>query len=273
MPPSLHDWRPKPRGHRLVVGLDARGAAWQAPGEAQVRTGDHAGLGAALAALSAMPGATVASVQLVAGADIAVHWVLAPPAVAHLAELRQVAQARCAGLFGGSAASWRVTGDWSAQHPFACAGLDATRAAAVERSLAPLRVPVHWQTAWGLLARHAAHAFPADGWSVLRSPSRLLVWQCRAGRPHTLTGLPAAPGASPEALAAQAWGHVRLESARVPPGEAGPGPLHWLDLCTGQAPQAEGIVQAAVPGTAAAGVVDEAGAALALARRLQGSRR
>lgn len=256
-------WRARP----LVIGLDAQCAAWQLPGEPAVRSTAPADLGADLA------GRRVLSMLLVASPDIAVHWVQPPAAAASLQELRQVAQVRCSQLFGGTPVSWRVAGDWHAGHPFACAALPESFASTVEGALAPLDVPLHWQTAWGLLGAHAPQRFPGNGWSVLRTPRRLMVWECRDGRPQSLACLHAAPGASSEALAAQAWGHVQLASAGAAAAAqvshcSAATCLSWLDLCTAQAPSAPGIVPVSATGLSTAGAAVEAQAVLALARHL-----
>lgn len=256
-------WRPERRrgAGRLVVGVDRQRAAWLAPEEGVPLECPHADLAGALSALRPR------RVDLVAATGLAVHWMQqAPGALAGLAELRQATQARCASLFGGEAADWRIAGDWRLDRPFPCAGLPEATAQDIEQSLQVLGVPVRWHSAWGLLCACAPQLFPAAGWSVLQSPGRLQLWACRDGQVQEVMTLALPPQVAPSTALDLAWQQVRLACAAS--GSAEPQHLHWLDLCAaGPAPHGT----KPVPLPARAGLplpAHEAAAALALALRL-----
>lgn len=103
----------------------------------------------------------------VVGLGTAVHWLQAsPPGVNSLAELRQVAAARCAFLHGGAPEDWIVQADWDAARPFVCA--------AVRREQEP---DAGWQSAWQVVRRQAQ----AGGWHALESEGHVALWHVRQG--------------------------------------------------------------------------------------------
>lgn len=243
-----------------VVGLDAQQAVWLPPGQAQPEACARDALPAALSALAPR------RFELVASSDLAVHWVQAPPAaVAGLAELRQVAQARCSQLFDGAPGHWQVAGDWHARRPFACAALPVSVSAPLHAQLPAQGLEARWHTAWGWLAQRAPALFPADGWSALHTPSWLLLWHCRGGHMQHLASLRVVAGAGADVLAERARRHLRLAAPGEPRADAAQ-PLAWLDLCECANPLPPGLarvsLQAGLPAWAAR---DEAHATLALA--------
>lgn len=174
------------------------------------------------------------TINVVAGADLARHWVQTPPAsVASLAELQQIAQARRAYLFGDAASIWWVAGDWDARRPFVCAALPPGLCTDVQAALADAGLVPRWQTLWALLAQSPPQALPGDGWCALRSASRMLVWHCTGGYVGHLLTLPTNLLEDPAEAAGRAWQSVLAECT----GAALPatGPLHWLDLTAGNA--------------------------------------
>lgn len=230
-------WLPeRARSTAVVLGLDARqlARAWRdASGLDRVAVHDWrdnpaAAVRAALdGADAAGPAPGLRAVHLIAGGDLAFHWLQTPPAaLASLAELHQVAQARCVHLYGPG--NWLVTGDWQASHPFACAAISLGELAPLCQALQARRLALHWHTPWSLLSARAARAFPADGWSAARTPRQVLLWHCTAGQVDALTALPASPGEDAGATAARALQHMRIESSRTQHLAAGV--LHWLDL-------------------------------------------
>lgn len=207
---------------RAVVGLDAHGMAWRRNDalDTAPRLGDISGL-----AKQVVPGARV---DVIVANDVAVHWLQTPPAGVHsLPELRQIAGARCAHLFGGAPAGWWVAGDWSATRAFVCAGLPMERMGPLQRALTEAGTKANWHTAWGLQCRVRAGHWPANGWCAARGAGRLVVWYCLRGHVIGLGSLtidPLADQATAQAAVAQ---HQRIECLRDP--ALAPGPVHWAD--------------------------------------------
>lgn len=221
-------WRPKSsrRSARAAWGLDARELAWRPTSEAAgaVRRATHAEASQALAQLP--PGS---GVDVIAGNDVAVHWLQMPPAsVASLDELRLVAAARCAHLYGGAPRDWWVAADWNATVPFVCAALPYSTVNPLQQKLAAAGVAARWHTAWGVACGCDANTFPADGWSALRSPHRVLLWHCREGRVDCLNMQGVAPGTTDEDANAQALRQIRIEGMRD--ASLVSETLHWVSM-------------------------------------------
>ncbi|ROZ79744.1 hypothetical protein [Ramlibacter sp. WS9] len=233
-------WRPE-TSRRAAWGLDARELAWSPTGPAG--TVRHAGHPEALPqALSHLAPNT--GVDVIAGNDVAVHWLQTPPSsVASLDELRLVAAARCAHLYGGTPRDWWVAADWNANAPFVCAALPYTVVMAFQQKLAAAGVSARWHTAWGVACGSSdANTFPADGWSALRSPQRVLLWHCRDGRVDCLSMQGVAPGTTDEDANAQVLRQVRIEGMRN--ASLASESLHWVNLGSGDELQANEAVAA-----------------------------
>lgn len=234
-------WRPSRRARPALCGIGAASIAWRDAGA--LRLADPAEAASAFAAMSG-------TIDVVAGNDLAVHWMQQPPAaVRSLQELQLVAAARCAHLHGGAPTDWWVAADWSLRHPFVCAALPrATTARLQERARG---ASLRWHTAFGIVVERGARSLPDEGWSALRTPLRVLLWHCTRGRADALTGFAVAPDAPHAAVEAQVGVHLQLEAA------ASDSPvdqrLHW---CASAGP--------------AGGASTEAEAALALGQLLQG---
>ena len=104
------EWVSRRAPKRLTVSLDAHGIALHDGGgdaldhATKARTHDTAAL------LSTLPSRTW--VDVIVANDVAVHWLQnPPPGVRSLNELRDVAGARCAHLFGGAPSHWHLAGD------------------------------------------------------------------------------------------------------------------------------------------------------------------
>ena len=223
-------WRPKAGAARppLVLGLSAQRLAW-ASSVPQARspsivTAAHGDVTQAFG--NALRGSHV---DVVAGNDIALHWLQTPPSsVSSFDELQLVASARCAHLYGGTPQDWWVTGDWSVSHPFVCAALPRSVVASLQEQLRKLGLGARWHTAWGLVCSLSAGAFPSEGWSAMRSPDRVMLWHCRAGRVNRLATLAVDQHAVWPAPARLALQHMQVEASRG--GALLSGPLHWLHL-------------------------------------------
>lgn len=226
----MSPWRPESRTRRstaLTLGLDLHGLAWLKDGDmgnAVARGSHQEGLAQALA--SAEP---VRNVEIIAANDIALHWLqTAPSSVASFGELRLVAGARCALLFGGSPEDWWVTGDWKANQAFACAALPMSVVTPLSQQLEQLRIRLHWHTVWGLISRDLADAFPADGWGAVRSAERVVLWHCRAGQLNCLTAFHVGSAYSGEQTIELARQQMLVQSSRDENAPAGI--LTWFDL-------------------------------------------
>lgn len=218
------EWLHRRARRRVFVGLDAHGMAWQfngAPPSSVATTTEASALAQKL-----LPRTRV---DVAVANDVAVHWLQTPPdGVRSLAELRQIAAARCAHLFGGLPERWWVAGDWNANRPFVCAGLPMDRVDPLQRALTQAGAAVHWHTVWGLLCSTQARSMPAEGWSAVRSGGRVVAWHCRRGRVTSLhavnVGEQASDAQRDEAVAQL----LRIEALRDP--ALASGPVHWAQL-------------------------------------------
>ena len=222
-------WRPRSlwRERRIAWGLDAHRLAWHSADEQLAPPNCAPHLDAISDALNQLPRG--ASVNVIAGNDIAVHWLQTPPSsVSSLEELRMVAGARCAHLFGGSSQDWWIAADWDAVRPFACTALPAMKVAPVRERLAASGVQAQWYTNWGVVCAAKRNALPSEGWSALRSPSRLLLWHCRKGRLDCLVAQGISPDTEEREAVAQALQQTKLEALRDT--SLTDGPIHWVTM-------------------------------------------
>lgn len=222
-------WRPRSSPHpvRAAWGLDARQLAWRPAGDAAGAAARAAHAEALPLALAQLPPG--AGVDVIVGNDLAVHWLQMPPSsVASLDELRLVAAARCAHLHGGSPRDWWVAAEWDATAPFVCAALPYSAVTPLQQKLAAASVAARWHTAWGVACGLEANTFPADGWSALRSPTRVLLWHCREGRVDCMSMQSVSPDMTDDDANDQALRQIRIESMRDASlaGE----PLHWVTM-------------------------------------------
>lgn len=166
-------------------------------------------------------------VHVIAANELAVHWLQQPPAATQsLQELRQVASARCAHLYGGATEDWWIAGDWSATRPFVCAGLRRSATAAIEQAIAERGARATWHTAWAVASAAHANNIPDDGWSAIRSPRRMLLWHCSGGQVDALASVAVEPDASAAQVEAQARLQVQLEALAGPADAASS--IHWV---------------------------------------------
>lgn len=268
----------KPRVRRMALAVSRHELAWATRDENGLdrihrRSWNDDPATAMRAALSREPGSpSVRQVALIAANDLALHWLQTPPgALASFEELRLVAQARCAHLYGGAPADWWVTADWRADAPFVCAALPRAVVQPLDQALAALGSQVHWHTAWGLLCAARATAFPSNGWSAFRSPAQVILWHCGAGRVDSLSALPADAAEDSASAAARALQQMRVEASRAQGVVVGT--LHWLDLAASEgSPTPEGAqaVHLGTPRRPDRTALAESTAALALRELLQG---
>jgi hypothetical protein len=216
-------------------------------------------------------------VDVIACNDVVVHWVQAPPAAtASFAELRLVAGARCAYLYGGTPGDWRVAGDWHSTRPFVCCALPQDVVLLIEQRLAELKLLPRWRSAWSVLSYGMPRAFPADGWSAVRGPARVVLWHCRAAQVDCMVIWPIDVQEDITNAARRARQQVHVEISRS--GHQSDAHLHWLDLVAD-----DPLPVLEVPGVSTlkrdprfallpAGAQSEASVALALRSLLGGSR-
>lgn len=214
-------------------------------------------------------------IEVIAGNDVAIHWVQTPPAsLTSFEELRLVAGARCAHLYGGAPSDWHIAGDWHPARPFVCSGLPRDVVLLMEQRLAEFKLVPRWHTAWSVLSCGMARAFASDSWSAVRSPARVVLWHCTRAQVDGMTTWPVDAHEDTASAARRARQQVQLEISRS--GHAGDGDLHWLDLAADDPQPAFDVLGvsalkrdpriAAVLGTAPS----EAAAALALRNLLGG---
>lgn len=166
-------------------------------------------------------------VHVIAANELAVHWLQQPPAATQsLQELRQVASARCARLYGGAPEDWWIAGDWSATRPFVCAGLRRSATTAIEQAVAERGARATWHTAWAVASAAHANNIPDDGWSAIRSPRRVLLWHCSGGQVDALGSVAVEPDASAAQVETQARLQMQLEALAGPADAAGS--IHWV---------------------------------------------
>lgn len=221
-------WLPERRRSRAAWGVDARSVAWHgADAVAVEEAGREEG---ALRAAAALPrGRTV---DVIASSELAVHWLQHPPEGARtLAELRLAAAARCAHLFGGTAASWWVAGDWDTRRPFVCGAVPLTVVEPLRRAAQEQGLRLRWHTAWSVLACAHARGIPDEGWSAWRTPSRVLLWHCAHGVVDAISSLVVTADTPGADVDDQLQMHMRLERAHS--GATAEAPLHWVDAAAG----------------------------------------
>jgi len=220
-------WLPELRraARPVTWGLDVRELAWPVPGDA-CASAPHAQ--ALPQAITRLPRGS--SVNVIAGHDLAVHWLQSPPdSLASLQELQLVAAARCADLYGGSPQDWWIAGDWSATRPFVCAALPRAVTARLQQTLDAAAVSVRWHTSWSVACGARTNTFPSLGWSALRTPQRVVLWHCDEGRVNCLASHSISPS-TPEAVAVeQTTQMAKLEALRD--ASLTEGPLRWVTLC------------------------------------------
>jgi hypothetical protein len=218
------------------------------------------------------------SIDVIAGNDVAVHWLQKPPAsVASFAELRLVAQARCVHLYGGSPADWRIAGDWHPSRAFVCAALPEDVLLPIEQSLGELGLMPRWHSAWSVLTCGMAQAFPANGWIAVRTPARVVLWHCAHGLVDCITTWSADDQEDTCTAAKRACRQMKIENSR---SDCHNSVLNWLDLTAppdkvgsiGE-PAAVVTLQPAPQLAWTTGVLNEAAAALALRSLLASGRR
>lgn len=208
-------WLPRWRPRSALCGMDAQRIAWIEGGLVRVAT--HCDVSQALANVHG-------SVDIVAGNDLAVHWIQQPTAaVQSLQELQLVAAARCAHLHGGSPGEWWIAADWSLGRPFVCAALPRAVTQPLQRAAHDVRI--RWHTAFGIVAGRLARGLADEGWSAMRTPARVLLWHCRGGRTDALTGFAIEAAASDKAVDAQLRMHLQLEATMT--GNTMPQAVEW----------------------------------------------
>jgi hypothetical protein len=242
-------WRPD-FTRPVALGLARERIAWMPAGAAEARAGEP------LAMLREAAGSsTRRPLEIIAGNDVAVHWMQAvPSAVQSLAELRRVAQLRCSQLFGGAPADWWVAGDWSAQGAFACAALPSNVAQPVDAAARALRRRIRWRTAWGLACERRARAIAHDGWNALRSPSAAMLWHCTGGRADCVVRMGTVAQEPQQELQERVGQQAAMECVRNP--RLAPAPVRWhpIPAIPGQA----GCEAHAALGWALAGTLGDA---------------
>lgn len=261
-----------------VLALDRAQLAWMQGGSSGAPTVASWSYrhGSATPLQQAFGDAKPGFVEVIAGNDVAIHWVQEPPAsTASFAELRLVAGARCAHLYGGTPADWRIAGDWHPSRPFVCCALPQDAVLPIEQHLAGFKLVPRWHSAWSVLSQGMPQAFPSDGWSAIRSPARVVLWHCSGAQVDGMAIWPVDAQDDTASAARRARQQMQVEMSRS--GHAHDEGLHWLDLVADDPlpalgePGVSALIRnariAKVPGAAPS----EATAALALRKLVGGS--
>jgi hypothetical protein len=209
-------WPPKlvRRSARHVWGVGTSGFAWRSASGEVHAIQSPAGSVPSQAMASLAPGDRI---DVVAANDVAVHWLqAATPSARSLAELRLAAGARCTQLFGGAVADWHVAGDWHAARAFMCAAVARPMLDGLRAALDGRRATVRWHSAWSLACARERSPLPADGWIALRSPTRIALWHCVAGRVVHFSLLTTVHDAPATWVAEQVAHQIQVEAAREP---------------------------------------------------------
>jgi hypothetical protein len=220
-----------------VVGLNAQGAAWLARSPAGVAYWRYlpwpgASPSQAMELLRSQLAVTAAPrTQLVLAPSLVRHWLQTPPAqIASLRELRSVATARCAQLFGTPASTasagnaWSVSANWHASAPFVCTAIASAWADALERKL-PGTHQGHDLVALALQAQQ--RHIPRSGWLAVVLANTLYLVRLEHQRIVTLRSLRMAAQASAsqtQQTAVEEWTREMLRTQMHTPV------LHWLCL-------------------------------------------
>ncbi len=216
----------------LALGLDAGTLAGAGVHLASTESAwTVAALAAALKAARAQHGNTRAA-RLLLAPDLCRHFVLAAPGgLRAFAELRGLAAARAAQIFGDGA--WAVVADWSLTQPFACAALPQPLLSALLEAAREAGLVLGLESA--VLAALAQTA-PPPGFVAFATPGHLVLAHHNG---HGLDALrcvrrPAPDGG--ETLQANAAREAARESLRL--GSA-PAALQWLEPLAVAAPDSE----------------------------------
>ena len=260
---------PSRAARRPVLGIDRQHLAWSpAAKTGSVSFGSCAYQGGPSPELrDALAGLRPGPIDVVAGNDLALHWVQTPPAsLASFSELRLVAQARCVHLHGGTPSDWRIAADWRADRPFVCAALPEAVCTQIEQLLLPSKLVPTWHSAWSVLSSGMSKVLPADGWSAVRGPARVVLWHCQDAQVDCMVSWGVDPRQSGADAVQTALQKKQLEIARA--GHSDDGKLHWLDIGDGEDdfPAGDGLLQIQLDRQLSRGrgaAMGEAGAALA----------
>jgi hypothetical protein len=258
-----------------ALGVSAEGVAWQRSRDAALedrtaanREALSAAAGEAIHMLADSGGKRL---RIVFADDLACHWITSPPeGLQSLAELRAVAELRCAELFGDGPKDWLVSGDWQAGRPFVCAAVPRGLAEVLADECARRGLRCERRTALACALQDGAGSLNDDGWTCIRSPRTLSLMHAARGRPRLLRILRQPVDASAQRVTQNAAQALHLEAARsgTPAGEH----IRWLDAAPpdGSATWfADGLRFEAAPwiDTGSTPPATEAHYAVALARR------
>lgn len=215
-------------------------------------------------------------VDIIACNDTALHWLQAPPAsVLSFAELQLVARARCAHLYGGSPTDWRIAADWQTSRPFMCAAVPQEAALKIEQELSMLGLTPRWHSAWSVLCCAGPYTFRPNGWSAVRTLTRVMLWHCRAGHVDCFTAWAVSPTEGSASAARRAIQQMRVENSRS--GHTAADALQWLDfadrdaLCAGQLSGVTAVWDARLDVAPGVDLSSEAAVTLAIAPFVRGA--
>lgn len=167
-------------------------------------------------------------VRAVVSSDIARHWMVEPPSVSSLHELRLVVSARFTQVYGGSAAAWSIAADWRMGRAFMCTALPRWLTEGIESVCEDMGLRHDVSTTLGQILNLYGEHIPSDGWSCVRTPGSLFVLRLHAGLPASLRVVLRAGSDNPTAALHDGISELRRESIRA--GQEVSGPVTWLNL-------------------------------------------
>lgn len=208
---------------------------------AGVRPGELVSQGDALAAMRASS-ARSRRLDIVASSDVARHWIqTAPPGTRSLGELRGIAAANCARLFGGSSEDWWIGAQWRLDQPFPCQALPLAATAPIRAACRSHGVRVRWYSAWALVAAGAGSC--GTGWWALRTPTRVVLWHKSKAQLDAIAAWALPTGAPQHVAAAMAQVRMQVECGGLRGLE--PDGIHWVETATHPPTEAAAALDAA----------------------------
>jgi len=279
-------WRREPLA--IGIGLDAVSVIDSGVGEspvsiAQARASANPAQSLAMALRGLLEqragrASSFRSARVVIAMGLSKYWMMRAPAdIKSLAELRRVAQARCAQLFGLKPA-WEVAADWDANAPFLCTAVPDWIVAGVR---AALQREVRIDTVLPRVLATSLAPTMAESWACVTSASAVAVIRLGQGRLQSVRCMPITVDATPQARLQLAARELRRESLRAQVSIVKEVLLQQLESISigqdGKVVESEGVrflpVTSLWPQSATAegpDVMDDAGSAALVARLIEG---
>jgi hypothetical protein len=173
---------------RHALAVCARDGQWRIHAATSASL-SSAALARSIDSLLADSGITRMNFNVVLTPDSSLEWVMNVPAgVQSFEELRRVAAARFAQLYGLATDDWTITADWRVRGPMLCAATPTALLDTLQSALSRHTSRVCVSTTLCSVLTDA-QALPDDTWLGIRTPERLLLVLIRGRRPWMLRTL------------------------------------------------------------------------------------